>query len=543
MSARQRIVRAMVAISAVLCVLPAHAMAASAEESILMDDNHLVYASPSDVAHTMQRIAALGIDRVKVSVVWKIVAPDPGSTHRPKFDATDPNDYPRGAWDRYDLVVRLARALGMGVYFQLTPPAPAWAVSRGRPTQGYSWSQLPSAREYEQFVEAVGRRYSGAFVPPASDSPPSLLRLPVGLPGLPGSSRPKQRPAVPRVDYWGIWNEPNEGAWLNPQWRTRRGRRILVAPALYRGLVDAGWQGLAATGHAGDTVLIGETASRGWILPTPFVEALYCVSGSLHPLTGQSAADLGCPRSGSAAAFVSAHPGLLQATGYAHHPYSFDIPPDASPPIAGEVTLANLGGFERTVDRIFRVYGQSRAGGVPMYLTEWGYKTNPPNPFVHTSLNQQSTWLNHGEYMAFGDSHVRALAQFLLFDDQPRSYAARGTRAYWSTFQSGLLFSNGNPKPSYTSYRIPLWLPSPRHGSRVTVWGELRPADHTTLQYAVIEFEPKGSRTWSNLTEIQTESPEGFFVNHVSIPSAGRIRVAWLDPQGDAVYSRVAGVS
>ncbi len=43
--------------------------------------------------------------------------------------------------------------------------------------------------------EAVARRYSGNYVPGPGDA------------------------AIPRVNYWGIWNEPNEGAWLNPQWR------------------------------------------------------------------------------------------------------------------------------------------------------------------------------------------------------------------------------------------------------------------------------------------------------------------------------------
>ena len=55
------------------------------------------------------------------------------------------------------------------------------------------------------------------------------------------------------------------------------------------------------------------------------------------------------------------------------------------------------------------------------------------NPFVRTSLGQQEVWLNEGEYMAWKDPRVRALAQFLLVDDKPRQTAKPGTRAYWST--------------------------------------------------------------------------------------------------------------
>ena len=92
-------------------------------------------------------------------------------------------------------------------------------------------------------------------------------------------------------------------------------------PAIYRSLVDAAWSGLRASGHGGDTILIGETANRGILEPTPFTQELYCVRRSLRPLTGNAAAEFGCPQSGDRAAFGRAHPGLFAITGWAHHPY------------------------------------------------------------------------------------------------------------------------------------------------------------------------------------------------------------------------------
>ena len=349
---------------------------------------------------------------------------------------------------------------------------------------------------------------------------------------------------IPRVDYFGIWNEPNEAAWLNPQFKTVHGHEVLTAPAEYRGLVDAAWTSLAATGHAHDTVLVGETASRGWILPTPFIEALYCVGTNLQPLTGKAATEIRCPKSGNRAAFVGAHPGLFQSTGYAHHPYSFDVPPTARPEPPQAIGISNLGGFERTLNRIFKSYGQRKAGGVPLYLTEFGYKTNPPNPFVHTSWQEQATWLNQAEFMTFQRPYVRGLAQFLLYDDTPNRAFRPGTRGYWGTYQSGLMTMQGQIKPAYGAFRIPIWLPSTRHGSRLTVWGQLRPADHSQLQYGVLEFRRKGSRTWKNLREVQTSSSEGFLVAHVAIPSAGSLRLEWLDPNGGTAYtSRTVKIS
>jgi hypothetical protein len=77
----------------------------------------------------------------------------------------------------------------------------------------------------------------------------------------------------------------------------------------------------------------------------------------------------------------------------------------------------------------------------------------------------------------------------------------------------------------------------------VTVWGQLRPANHSGLQYALIEFQRKGQKAWAPWRWIQTTSPEGFVLAHVPIPTAGWIRLAWADPATNAVYvSRYVGI-
>lgn len=239
-------------------------------------------------------------------------------------------------------------------------------------------------------MQAVGRRYSGSFAATVPQSEPQLSRLgiPVTVPGT-HDAIPGQESTLPRVNYWGLWNEPNEGAWLNPQWRPGTGGgRIPVAPALPRGLVDASWRGLAASGHRTDTILIGETASGGITRPNEFVRALYCVDTAYRPLTGSAARAISCPASGDRASFLAAHPGQFGATGYAHHPYSYDRPPGVPRADPALVTIANLHSFEHALDRTFSAYGQP--GGLPIYLTEFGYRTRPPNPFVSTTLAQQA---------------------------------------------------------------------------------------------------------------------------------------------------------
>ncbi len=530
MSLPQRAFAAAAAVAALVCAravieftVPSPARASSNEVSMLLDDDQLIYTSTQHMVQTLETLHGLGVDVVKVSMVWQLVAPNYSSTQRPaNFDATNPADYPPGAWSRWDTLVEAAHALGMQVYFLVIGPAPTWAVPpQNRTTQGPYLGWMPNPTEYEQFLQAVGTRYSGSYVDPTAAT----------------------TQAIPRVHYWGIWNEPDERSWLTPWYKTLpHHRRQLLQPSEYRTLVSAAWNGLSASGHAGDTIMVGETANRGIWSPEPFIRALYCVGSNLRPLRGSTASSAGCPTSGSRSQFVSQNPGLFK-TSYAHHPYGFEAAPNRPDPVKGFITLYNIPSFERMLNGIFSSYGQRRPGGVPLYLTEWGFKTNPPNPYVSTSPAQQAAWINEGEYMTWQEPYVHGLTQFLLVDSPPKPDTRKGSVLYWSTFQTGVEYINGDRKPSFAAFQVPIWLPNPRHGRHVTVWGELRPADHTTTQYGEIEFQRKGSKSWRELTEVHTNSPEGFVVSHVSIPSAGQVRLAWLDPNGSVFYSRSVPVS
>jgi hypothetical protein len=550
MAAWQRIFRAAAAVCALvvaLLTLPAHAHASDTESTIMFDDDQLIYQSPQHAIQVLQQMRGLGVDQVKVSVYWGLIAPHPKSGTRPNFNAADPNAYPAAAWTRYDTIVKEAAKLGMSVYLMLQGQAPDWARAPGA-IEGPPLSLMPRLSDWQQFVEAVAKRYSGSFVPSRGGATDvqqiSVLGIPLNLGGiLPSASAAAAKP-LPRVSNWEIWNEPNERSWLTPYYRKVHGRRLLTQPMLYRSLIDTAWQALIATGHAGDTILIGETANVGLIDPMPFLRDLYCVGGNDLPLRGGAAAALFCPASGTAASFVAAHPGLFHATGYAHHPYAFNTAPNRAYANRTFVTLLNIGTMENALNQIFSAYGVPRTAGVPLYLTEWGEETNPPNPFVHTSLVQQETWLNEGQFMTWQDPYVKAITQFELVDNGPKPKETPGTMAYWSTFQMGLEFANGTHKPSYNAFRIPIWLPQARAGTNVTVWGQLRPADHTQVQYGLIQYSQSTTGTWTTLAEPQTTSSEGFVVAQVNIPGAGYVRLGWLDPySGNVDYSRTVQVS
>ncbi|MEA2424641.1 MAG: hypothetical protein QOH13_1051, partial [Thermoleophilaceae bacterium] len=96
--------------------LAAPAAASSKQESILIDDARIVYASADDVDKTLTEAKALGFDRIRVSVYWRLLAPNPDSQQKPSnsYPSSDPRYYGPGKWDRYDRIAQLAAKHGLG---------------------------------------------------------------------------------------------------------------------------------------------------------------------------------------------------------------------------------------------------------------------------------------------------------------------------------------------------------------------------------------------------------------------------------------------
>ncbi|MGI9082209.1 MAG: hypothetical protein ACR2FZ_08020, partial [Thermoleophilaceae bacterium] len=221
---------------ATVLALPGVASGAASQESILMDDSELVFGTDQKVEATFSTIRSLGVDRVRVSVIWRLVAPAPTSKTRPAFGAggpADPAAYPPGAWDRYDRIVNSARRFGIEILFSITAPGPFWASSH---PAGEDPVLDPDPKEFGAFVTAVGRRYSGSYADERPKPPPRRGVL------FPPPPPPPQPPTtiLPRVSMWSIWNEPNQPGWLRPQARNVGGRTIPASPRVYRGLQDAG---------------------------------------------------------------------------------------------------------------------------------------------------------------------------------------------------------------------------------------------------------------------------------------------------------------
>jgi|SRR5579884_6037 len=478
-----------------------------------------------DPAGTLDRLRALGVSMVKLYMRWSAVAPDPLAARAPAgFDATDPGAYPAAGWAVYDAVVRAARARGIAIDLTVGGPAPLWASTPGAPG-GPPGVWKPLGRDYGAFLRAVGRRYGGAYRPTGAGSP------------------------LPRVSFWALWNEPNYGVYLAPQAVDHS--TVEVAPAVYRSLVDAGWSALHASGHGGDTILIGELAPRGLtfgnnpgnfsgMVPLRFVRALYCVDASLRPLRGGAATVRGCPATAAgSAAFARSHPGLFHASGFAVHPYpQGNVPPTQRTAFEPDYAdFASLPRLESTLDTIQSRYGS--ATRFPIYSTEYGYQTDPPEHIAHAAPVQMvAIYLNQAEYLSWRDPRIRSYDQYLL-EDPPGANALGG-------FATGLLYADGRPKPSLDAYRLPIWLPHAQGsgGRPLEVWGCVRPAAFLPRpQPVLIEYSAGARGPWRVLRRVEVSDPHGYFDVQVRFPAGGFVRLSWRSTSGHTFFSRLATVT
>jgi hypothetical protein len=299
-----------------------------------------------------------------------------------------------------------------------------------------------------------------------------------------------------QISTWSIWNEPNHPDFLKPQYGSRKRP---LSPRIYRALFSAADRGLRASGNGRDTVLMGETAPIGTgkvVTPIAFLRGALCLSTSYR-------------RSRSC--------GKLGADGYAHHAYTPRQGPTFKHRSANNVTIGTLSRLTRALDRAGRAGAVRKA--MPVYLTEFGVQSKPDR-FTGVSLAQQAEFIAISERIAYRNRRVRAFSQYLMRDDDPVGGQHPG-------FESGLRFADGRVKPSYGAFRTPLV--AARGGSKVTLWGLVRPAGGATT--VELQYANRGSSRFRKLKSKRTNS-RGYFSTTSAYRSGRRYRVVWRAPDG-----------
>ncbi|HTN25412.1 MAG TPA: hypothetical protein VL120_15590, partial [Solirubrobacteraceae bacterium] len=98
-------------------------------ETIMQDDGQLLFSTPAAAQAAITRMAAIGVDRVRITASWSSLTRNPESDTKPaNFDAADPAAYEQARWAKLDAAVRAVRAAGMQVLIDIGFWAPHWAT-------------------------------------------------------------------------------------------------------------------------------------------------------------------------------------------------------------------------------------------------------------------------------------------------------------------------------------------------------------------------------------------------------------------------------
>lgn len=491
-------------------------------EVTVQDDALLLHQPAAKVARTARSLRAIGADRVRITAGWSALAPGARSRRRPRFDATNPDAYPAGGFRQLDAAVKAVKAVGLDVQIDIAFWAPRWAVRRGVPGDRQRWA--PDPIEFGRFAAAVAERYSGGHADPAS---------------------PKKR--LPPVRLWTTWNEPNHPAFLLPQSeRTRGGRVRARSPHFYRAMHETAYDAIKRV-SADNRVLLGGLAAFGppgrpgptrGIDPVPFTRELACVNERLEPLASADCRDF--------------RP--LKADGFSLHPYSPNSPPNVSNPDPDTVQIADLGRMS-TLLKALHERGRT-SGELPLYVTEYGYETNPPDPSRGVPPNVQAQWHGLATFLAWQQRDNRMFAQFLLQDLGPDTRFGAGSPRRWQNYQTGLLTHRGDEKPALQAFKLPFWAEARllEGTPAVVAFGQVRPGEDP--QRVTIEAQG-GDGVWrpvrsldsfaskegcrDEVTEFRTDL-NGFYLRTLRYEGVVAYRPRWTRTDGKLEWGEPVAV-
>lgn len=472
--------------------LPATAAASKTQESIFQSDGVLMGRGSGFQAQALTTLQGLGVDTVHVLVLWSQYAPKPTSRHKPSgFNGADPADYAPAAWDKLDDLVRGARQRGMDVLISPVAPVPLWASLCK--SGGNSDNCEPKPAEWKAFITALARRYIGSY-----------------------HDENDGGGVLPAIRRWTIWNEPNQHGWLIPQFKSIHGKKVPYTPIIFRRLINEQISALHSHGHARDQILMGDLAPIGSttgtltnqnMKPVLFLNELFCLDSAGHRYSGQAARDRQCTTAKR-----------FDVQGISHHPYTRAAGrPPFSTPESGSITLNALGRLKLIMKRAARAH-MLRSARLPIYLDEYGFQTDPPDHIINISLTQQAQYINESDWFTWKDPQIAGVGQFLLEDSDRLE-----------SFQTGLTFVNGDPKPSFAAYRTPIWA-TPK-GNSTVIWGQLRPAPANSTVPVLIQRD--GGSGWVTVKTTFASGKRNYFQTTVS-QSGGRWRLAWT--MGGQIY-------
>jgi hypothetical protein len=270
----------------------------------------------------------------------------------------------------------------------------------------------------------------------------------------------------PWVHKWEIWNEPNQVGGLNPN-----------SPRLY--------------------------VER---LLNPAVAALHAVDAR-NLVAGGATSPRATRTALSAVAFMR---GMRRAGArfdvYSHHPYPrwFGRGRPETPlqtlPCTRWLTMASLQCLLKNVTQNF--------GPKHIWLTEYAYKTNPPDRYRGVPFVLQARYLAEAARRVYQAPRVDLLIKFMI-----RDVPVIGR---WSC---GFFTAGDVVKPSFFSFMLPL-AEIGRRGNRTMLWGQVRP--RSGPQPYLLQRSWQGH--WVPIGRVGVTGKGGFFTREVFARPGSRFR-------------------
>ena len=341
---------------------------------------------------------------------------------------TNPND-PGYNFARADRAVIDAATHGQQILITVFD-APEFAEGSGQPGDAPDGTWRPDPAAIAEFAEAIATRYSGNFIP-------------VGGVG-----------ALPRVQSFEAWNEPNLSQYLTPQYDSGKGKQ--VSGDLYRGIVNAFYDGVQAAG-SGAAVVAGATAPFGdpaedkptRTRPLIFLREAFCLNNKLK---GVKCSD----------------PARFDIV--SHHPITIGHGPDYSALSPDDASMAD---FDQVIKTVRAAEKQNTIGGAnkhPAWATEFWWETKPPDGGDNAvPIKKHARWMSESQYTLWKQG-AEAAIHLRLQDDESQADSIGGE-------QSGLFFFDRTEKLSFEGFRFPfvgdrtskkkvkVWTISPTSGS------------------------------------------------------------------------------
>ena len=210
-------------------------------------------------------------------------------------------------------------------------------------------------------MKAVGRRYSGTF-----------------------RDENDSRAALPRVSFWSLWNEPNQGGWLTPQWSGGKA----ASPAALPQALPAGHKALVATGHGAGRDPRRRDRAAGRRRGDRDVADVPEAASSARSSTGGTR--------GSEAS----------RDWHAHHPYTKDLAPTERDKSTRRRSRWPTSPTSASCSTRSRRRRTAIRGGPAAHLDRVRLRDEPAGPVPQTTLDQQAQFNQFGDYLAFANPRV-----------------------------------------------------------------------------------------------------------------------------------------